>query len=76
MTSERMSAQMSAVSRQTPLHPENDAMAECIKCNELPMHVDSKTPSRRIEAQGGFIPEKLGGGTALEPVFVEWKERD
>ena len=39
------------------------------------MHVDSKTLREELRLKEASFP-KSGSGTALEPVFVEWRKGD
>lgn len=59
-------------------HPGSDDMSEWDQVQrEIPYaRRFQDTLERRIEAQGGVRPEKLGGGIALEPVFVEWRGKN
>lgn len=60
------------------VHPESDEMANWDQVQrEIPYaRRFQNTLERRIESQGGIIPEHLGGGIALEPVFTEWRGKE
>jgi hypothetical protein len=63
---------------QVRYHPDNEDMNSWDPLmRELPYaRRFQNTLERRIEAHGGIIPEAHGGGTALAPVFEEWRGKE